>query len=64
MKTALLFLALACQGCATGVVMDEAEQAACRAQGSAWTADEIRALVTRAFRAGHERGYRDGTGAL
>lgn len=54
------FLALL-SGCATGIKMTGAEQAACEKQScSAWTVDELRALATSAFRAGYANGYQAG----
>lgn len=52
-------------GCATGVTMTDAEQAACKEQGcSAWTMHELRSLAARAFQAGHAAGYAAGVKSL
>jgi hypothetical protein len=48
-----------------GVTISEQERAVCETTGcSVWTLDEIRALVSRAFRAGHAVGYKDGVKSL
>ena len=70
MKQVLLLLVftgfvLLLSGCSTGVVMTDAEQAACKEQGcSAWTMNELRSLAARAFQAGHAAGYKDGVKSL
>ena len=61
------FVLLLLSGCSSikGVTISEPERATCEAKGcSVWTLDEIRALVTRAFRAGHEAGYTAGVQSL
>lgn len=66
MKQLVVFIVFALfvvvlSGCALGVTMTEAEQAACRKDGcSVWTMDELRALAAKAFRAGHEAGHAAG----
>lgn len=60
MKKIILLLLVALSGCATGVVMDADEAAACKAQGcTAWTESELRGLIGKAFGQGYQRGKAD-----
>jgi hypothetical protein len=55
---ALMFIALT--GCATGVQMTDAELRACRDKScAAFTMDEIKAMRSRFFDQGYNKGWND-----
>ena len=64
MKQAIALLAftlflLLLASCATGVVMNDEDKAACKAEGcTAWTDAEILKLINKIFKIGYEAGYK------
>lgn len=58
----IVAMLLVVTGCASGVVMTDEEQVACRTQGcSAFTSNEIRALIGKVFNDAFRLGWIDAT---